>query len=455
MRQLEFYPINFMPYPYIPPGEEVESSWVVLPNSYYDPHFGHKLYETYLELNIAAEKFGFDGVLTNEHHQTAYSGMPNPNLTAAWVAAHTERIRIGVMGNILTAHGYPLRVAENIAMLDVMSGGRAISGFVFGTGMEYHSYGINPASGRERFWEAHDLIVKAWTEPGPFEWAGKHFHVPYVNPWPRPLQEPHPPIWLPGVASVETIEQAAKHRYTFMQVFSPRKALAQAAKRYYEAAEKFGYKADPKQVAATIQLYVAETDEQARREAEPHLMWYFRNGIKTPTYHLVPPGYMSRRSFEHTLKSSSHGAVNMWELTWDDLVEEKWIVVGSPETVIESLEEITDELGAGRLIFCGQWGAMPKWMALKNMEILAEQVVPHFRAPDGKPVWAREERATPHTLAELAAQHGRPERPLVRLDGVGLVDSTTAHVPEILDAAHAATGNGKPGAPEHVGSTEG
>jgi alkanesulfonate monooxygenase SsuD/methylene tetrahydromethanopterin reductase-like flavin-dependent oxidoreductase (luciferase family) len=321
----------------------------------------------------------------------------------------------------------------------VMSGGRIISGFVLGTGMEYHSYGINPATARERFWEAHDLIMRSWTEPGPFEHQGKHFHVPYVNPWPRPMQQPHPPVWLPGAASVETITAAAKHRYTFMQVFSPRAALAKAAKGYYEAAEQFGYKADPKQIAATAAIYVAETDEQARREAEPHIMWYFRNGLKTPVYHLTPPGYMSKRSLEHVLKSGSHGAVNMWEMTFEQLIEEKWIVVGSPETVIESLQEFTDELGAGRVVFSGEWGAMPKWMALKNMEIMAEQVIPHFRAPDGKPVWAREERPAVHTRTEAAAQYGKPTPPLARLDGVGMVDTSVAHVPELRNGS----GNGR------------
>ena len=203
---LEFYLINFMPYPYVPPGEEIESSWVVLSNQHYDPRIGHRLYQKYLETNVLAERLGFDGVLTNEHHQTAYGNMPNPNLPAAWVVAQTERIRIGVMGNVLNTHQNPLRVAEDIAMLDVMSGGRIISGFVLGTGMEYHSYGINPATSRERFWEAHDLIIKSWTEPGPFPWESKHFNLPYVNPWPRSLQQPHPPVWLPGVSSLETIE---------------------------------------------------------------------------------------------------------------------------------------------------------------------------------------------------------------------------------------------------------
>ena len=95
-------------------------------------------------------------------------------------------------------------------MLDVISGGRIISGFVRGTGMEYYSYGANPSYSQERFWEAHDLIIKAWTEPGPFDWEGKHFHLPYVNPWPRPLQKPHPPVWLPGSGSLETVQEGGE-----------------------------------------------------------------------------------------------------------------------------------------------------------------------------------------------------------------------------------------------------
>jgi hypothetical protein len=97
---------------------------------------------------------------------------------------------------------------------------------------------------------------------------------------------------------------------------------------------------------------------------------------------------------------------------------------------------------------------MPKWMALKNMEIMAEQVIPHFRAPDGKPVWAREERPAPLTQTELAAQHGRPPRPMARLDGVGLVDTSVAHVQEELDAARAA-GNGGAPTPTEAGTTTG
>ena len=170
---------------------------------------------------MLAEKLGYDGTCVNEHHQNAYGTMPDPNVMGSQIVARTSKIPVGIIGNALPLHDNPVRVAESVAMLDVLSEGRIISGFVRGTGMEYHSMRANPAYSRERFWEAHDLILKAWTDDGPFAWKGKHYDIPYVNPWPRPYQQPHPPIWLPGTGSVETITEAAKRRYPFMMVFAP------------------------------------------------------------------------------------------------------------------------------------------------------------------------------------------------------------------------------------------
>ena len=298
MNKLEFYMIHFMPYPFIPRADELESTWVNLSNSYYDPQTGYRLYQDYLDLMVTAEKLGYDGILVNEHHQTAYGTMPAPNLMAAWLAARTERIRIGIIGNALPLHGNPLRVAEEVAMLDVMSGGRIISGFVLGTGNEYHSYAQNPTFARERFWEAHDLILKVWTEDGPFTWQGDQYYLTYANSWPRPLQQPHPPIWVPGFASLETIDACAQRRYTFMQVFSPTFVQKAAYDMYRRAAEeKYGYEVDRRQLGATVPVYVAETDEQAHREAKAHIMWLFRTGLKHPGYFSIPVGYMSKTSF--------------------------------------------------------------------------------------------------------------------------------------------------------------
>ena len=103
-------------------------------------------------------------------------------------------------------------------MLDVLSGGRLVAGMVIGGGPEYYSYQINPTYAREKFREALDLILKAWTTPGPFLWKSKHYFFRHVNPWPTPLQKPHPPIWIPGAGSLETIELVAERRYAYMGI---------------------------------------------------------------------------------------------------------------------------------------------------------------------------------------------------------------------------------------------
>jgi alkanesulfonate monooxygenase SsuD/methylene tetrahydromethanopterin reductase-like flavin-dependent oxidoreductase (luciferase family) len=378
MRRLQFYYFHLMPWPYLPDDfdERYESAWVTLPNALYDPERGHALYHRYLDELVEAERRGWDGVCVNEHHQNAYGTMPSPNLIAAMLTQRTQRCRIGIIGNALPLHDDPLRVAEEIAMLDVISGGRIISGFVRGTGMEYFSYSLNPAASRERFYEAHDLILRAWTEPGPFPFIGKHYRYRYVNPWPRPLQQPHPPVWLPGTGSLETVEFAAEHRYPFMMVYSPVSQQQRAYELYRRLAEeKFGYEAQPEQLAFCVPCYVAETDEIARREAEPHLMWLFHKGLKLGPFGM-PPGYVTEKSFEAMLKA---GSKSFGRLTMDDLIDEGIAIVGSPATVIEKLSHYTDRLHAGIMVSGAHWGDMPAEKVAKNMELFSTQVMPHFR----------------------------------------------------------------------------
>ena len=222
---MQFYNFHLMPWPHLPADfatnkEKYPTSWVTFSNSHYDPVEGQNLYNRYLDELEYAEKLGFDGVCVNEHHQNAYGTMPSPNVMAAMLARRTSKVKIGVIGNGLPLRDHPLRVAEEIAMLDVVTGGRIISGFVRGIGCEYYSMGVNPTYSNERFREAHDLIIKSWTDPGPFRWEGKHYEVRYVNVWPRPLQKPHPPIWIPGFGSKETIEWCAHpdRKYTYLAV---------------------------------------------------------------------------------------------------------------------------------------------------------------------------------------------------------------------------------------------
>src|SRR3984893_16089223 len=194
------------------------AAWVVLPNSLYDPKKGAVEYQSYIDQLVYAEELGFDVIGVNEHHQTAYGMMPAPNLIASALIQRTKTVKIAILGRALPLVANPISIAEEFAMLDNLSKGRIITGFVRGIGTEYHATGINPGFSHERFHEAHDLIIRAWTEPGPFAFDGDHFNLSYVNLWPRPYQTPHPPVWIPSQGSSETVAWAAdpKRKYPFL-----------------------------------------------------------------------------------------------------------------------------------------------------------------------------------------------------------------------------------------------
>ena len=220
---MKFFNFHLMPYA----AADLEaiaqngSAWVTYSNTHYDPEKGAELYQDYLDQMEFADQLGFDGVCLNEHHQTAYGLMPVPAVIAGALSRSVKRAKIAVLGRALPLVNNPLVIAEEYAMLDNITRGRLIAGFVRGIGAEYHASGVNPAQSQERFNEAHDLIVRAWTEPGPFAYAGKHYQFRYVNPWPRPYQTPHPPIWIPSQGSASTIRWAAQQRYTYCQTLSP------------------------------------------------------------------------------------------------------------------------------------------------------------------------------------------------------------------------------------------
>jgi len=437
MNKLRFYAFHLMPYPFIPPAAEFDSTWVSLSNKHYDPIRGRQLYNEYIDQLVAAEKLGFDGAAVNEHHANYYGTMPSPNIIAAMLVQRTHRIPIGIIGNAIPLHGNPLRVAEEIAMLDVISGGRIISGFVRGIGCEYFNNGVPPADSGERFMEAHDLIIRAWTEDGPFTWQGEHFYIPNVNPIPRPIQQPHPPIWIPGQGSLETLQFVAKHRYTYQMVFAPLWFTKMAFDGLREECARIGYDAPKSMFNAVVPTYVAETDVQAHREAKAHLSWVFNTGLKIPDPIFFPPGYMSTKSFRNFAGALKKGKVKpQQQLSYDELVDDGYIIVGSPQTVIDKLGHYCDNVGAGGMIMAGcSYGPMPNWMAMKNMQIFAEEVMPAFREADGKPDYLREVEQVPSSVPEVAAargERGQSARSLVT-GAEALIDHRTAHLPEVID----------------------
>jgi len=268
-------------------------------------------------------------------------------------------------------------------MLDVLSGGRLIAGMVIGGGPEYFSYNVNPTHARERFREALDLIVKAWTEPGPFQWNSKHYFFRYVNPWPRPLQQPHPPIWIPGVGSKETIDFVAQRRYSYMGVpYFHIDVFRRVFAQFREACERAGYTPRPEQMGWGVPIYVAETDRQARAEFEPHFWYFVRNLLKG--IGISPPGYTSPRSALAIFKNR-HLFLSE-QKTWDDIERGVFAIVGSPETVRQKINHYRKELGVGVVLTGCQTGTLFQEQARKSLDLFGREVLPYVRDVEEAPL---------------------------------------------------------------------
>jgi len=358
---------------------EVGTAWVRLPNTNYDPKAGARLYHRYLDEMVRAEELGFDGLGVNEHHQTAYGMMPSPIVMASALSQRTAKAKICILGSALPLRQHPLTLAEEHAMIDVITEGRLISGFVRGIGAEYHAFGVNPTESHARFHEAHDLIIRAWTEPGPFEISGKYYRHRYVNLWPTPYQKPHPPIWIPSQGSQETIDFAAHpdRKYTYLQTFSPAVAVAKYMNLYREAAERYGYTASPDQLGWAVPIYVGETDESARREAKPHFENFRNRFLKMPLEFLLPPGYTSRASMKRVIAAKR---AMFTDLTLEAAIEHGMIICGSAATVRDRLIADQQSLGFGNLLTLLQFGTLPADLTEANTVRFATGVMPALRA---------------------------------------------------------------------------
>jgi len=318
------------------------------------------------------DQLGFDGVGVNEHHQTAYGLMATPGVIAG---ALSRRIKgkIAVLGRALPLLNNPLQVAEEFAILDGITGGRLIAGFVRGIGAEYYVYGTSPAQSHARFLEAHDLIVRAWTQTGPFHFEGEHYDFQYVNTWPRPYQKPHPPIWIPSQGSRETIVWAAKKKYTYLQTYSPVAAVKRFLDMYKEEAQKNGYTASPDQLGWMAPIYVAETDERAYAEAKPHIEAFIGKFLRMPSQLSRPPGYLSAASAQAVMSAKAGHSI---ERTIDELLEEGSFICGSVETVARKILETQQMIGYGNQLCLMQFGTLPADLTRKNLELFGTRVMP-------------------------------------------------------------------------------
>ena len=328
------------------------------PGRLWEPSIGIGQYHGHLQYLKRADELGFDGVCLTEHHYTTH-GMPSPNVMAAAVAVQTERVKLVLMGNCVPLHAHPVRLAEELAMVDVLSKGRLVSGFLRGGFLEWYAYNIDASQARERFEEAWDLITEAWTAPEPFAWNGKHFQYENISIMPRPVQQPYPPIIMAG-STAESIEWCARKHIPIASSFAPTESMAENFAYYRSYAEKeCGWSPAPEHVMFSRQLYVAPKDRQARDEAEPYLREFFE---EIPVARKYPEqieqfraAQRTNRSFDYK-KGKSAGAQFLGEslakaggMTLDRMLEQGLCIVGDPDSVIRQIRYQQELLGAGLL----------------------------------------------------------------------------------------------------------
>ncbi len=335
------------------------------------------------ELTFAA-RAGFDGVCTNEHHQNAYGFMPSPNLMGSVLARATQGSNVAIvqMGATMPTSNPPIRVAEEYAMLDCISGGRLVAGLPLGSPMDVNlCYGITPMEHRERYREAFALTMKAWQAKEIFAWNGRYFQLANVNLWPRPIQQPHPPVWVPGSGSISTFDFAVDNDvcYCFLS-YSGAKAAKSMMDKYWTVVTSKGKEANPYRAGFLQLVVVADTDAAAEQKYARHVEYFYHKCMHWPAQYGAPPGNQDYRSLEATVSNPVRRVEDPKGLRYRDFVEKGYVIAGSVATVRDRLEEeVVKGLRVGNLMVLLQIGSMPHELTLENMDLFARKVLPGLR----------------------------------------------------------------------------
>ena len=379
---------------------------LAMSNSSYDSRLGADLYNRYLDEKVYAEEMGFDGLMLNEHHSTPFCMGGVVNVEAAILARITKRAKIVILGNVLPIWDDPLWLAEELAEIDMISRGRLVTGWVRGTGRESVAHNAQSPFNWERFQEAHDFILEAWTRPGPFRWEGEHYNYRYVNPWSRPYQDPHPQIWIPGVLSRNTVEWTARHRYPYVMLATDLEPTKKSFEYYSEVAAEEGYEAGTQHRAYLFKVHVDETEELAEQAARKYVEGPSNPFLEGNQGNVRPflqnlPGMTSRKNLLPTVASyaatAARGRGDEHEDaskkasgrapqrktgdfgSFDDQIDRYTIITGTPKTVIPKVKHVLEYLRPGSIFFWDGDGAMDHDDSMRSLRLMGEEVIPAVR----------------------------------------------------------------------------
>ncbi|MBO9499518.1 MAG: LLM class flavin-dependent oxidoreductase [Novosphingobium sp.] len=358
---------------------------VTLPQSHCEPAEASRLLNRYLDEYGLADELGYN-LMVNEHHAAATCMSTSCMTTLAILARETKKARLLALGIPIANRSNPLRVAEEIAMVDLLSGGRLEVGMVKGAAYEVFMSNRQPTHFMDRFWEAHDLILAALTNQGDnFSWEGEHFHYRVASLWPRPFQQPRPPIWMTA-SSAGSAAQHARLDYTcatFLSGAVARSVFAGYRKTYLET---HGREASEDKLAYLAVVSVADDRATAFARAEK-MKGYFSTAARLDPQFRNPPGFLPAKDNVRMLRAGPNairprtrdGNPLPSDPTIEQYIDAGLMFVGTPDDVFAQLKQFHAEVGGfGNLLMMGQAGTLDHRETVENLTLFAREVMPRL-----------------------------------------------------------------------------
>ncbi len=354
------------------------------PPGLYRSEIGLKSVEVALEQAKLADELGFDWVSCSEHHYTPLLQTPNAVVFAGALSQVVKRAKIAVLGPLVSMNN-PVRIAEELAMLDQLSHGRLVVLFLRGTPNEFLAYGTNPDETRARTQEASVLIRRALTEPEPFGWEGRFYRFRTVSVWPGPIQRPHPPMFYSG-NSFESATFAARHHLALGVSFYPANLVAQLMNFYKQECARHGWEPAADQLLYRAFIAVGEDDQ----EAEMLRAKYFagdgvpnffkgRGAAVPPPSAPVPIAVGTDADGKNTAADTGPRGFGLGELRF----------CGSPDTVVKQFADFHEATGAGVIDISFGGAGLTMEETMKSIRLFGAEVIPRIgrigaQPPSGK-----------------------------------------------------------------------
>jgi len=326
-------------------------------------------YKNFFDEVTYAEELGFDSMWIGEHHFCRYI-CPAPQIVAAGIAQRTKKIRIGT-SIVLLPHHDPIRLAEDYAMVDLLSGGRLDlgvgRGFIKAT---YDGFNQSMDESRDRFNECLEIIERAWSQPT-FSYAGKYYHANNVAILPRPLQKPTPPIFMAAAISPESFVAAGQRGHSVMLApfFQSRSTLKQNIQLYRETLRQSGHAPDSVEIVSGYHTFIDDTPQLARSKWESHYMRYmhFVGG-------LVNPGEYTSQDYQSWRRSGDA----LRQVTFERMYPDQ-VLCADPNQAVERVALMGEEFGVSHFWVYMDLGGLDQLELHRSMERFATKVIPQFR----------------------------------------------------------------------------